>query len=529
VLQALVEREAGRPVRLWVITRGAQPTADPPTEVTAAMLWGLGRVVALEHPELWGGLVDLDPDGDDHEVPALVQEITKPDGEDQVAYRNQKRLVARLVSCSGWQPREDPVAFHPDASYLITGGRGALGLRVAIWMAERGARHLILTGRRPFPYDAAPPDDHHDATVLAVLRHLESRGVTVETPAADVADRQAMAALLRSNGRPPVRGVVHAAGVFRPQALRQVSLDDLEAVLKPKVEGTLVLHELTRNLDLDCFVLFSSAASVWGSALAGHYVAANHFLDVVAHARQALGLPALAVNWGWWTGSDMVPPEASRYFEAMGLQEIPADLGLAALEQLLSLGKAQRTVAPVDWRRFKPVFEAKRWRPFLDLIELPPMQGETASAEGLELIRQLGEAPAAARLELVVDYLQRKVGEVLGLSAADRMDPILGFFESGMDSITSVELKTRLEIGLGIVLPATAAFEYPNITALAGYLLDRVIRPGEDPGKPEEGSIEAAVQERQASRSDDEQGLEHLSEDELLHLLAEELKGGELR
>jgi NAD(P)-dependent dehydrogenase (short-subunit alcohol dehydrogenase family)/acyl carrier protein len=457
--------------------------------VEQAPLWGLGRVIALEHPEIWGGLVDL---GVDEPATSVAAELFAASDEDQVAYRGGVRHGLRLT------PTAPPIPAEPrlraDGSYLITGGRGALGVRIADWLVEHGARHLILTGR------AAVPQRQHWG---AELRRLEERGATVRLVSADVGDERAMAEVL--DVHPPVRGIVHAAGVFEPQALATMTPEELGRVLRPKVRGTAVLDRLTRGRDLDFFVLFSSAAAVWGSALAAHYVAANHFEDAVAHARRRAGEPALSVDWGWWAGSEMVPAEAQAYFAAIGLDVIPEQLGFAALERLLASDVVQQTVAPVDWRRFKPVFEAKRRRPLLDLIELPAddAAGTTASTDGLALLERLRRTPGAARREIAVQFLQTEVGVVLGRAATDLVDPQLGFFEAGMDSITAVELKGRLETTFGIVLPATAAFEYPNVVALAEYLVDAF-------------GLEDAVE-------DGDGPLENLSEQDLLTLLAREV------
>jgi acyl transferase domain-containing protein/acyl carrier protein len=529
--QALGERAAAVRPRVWLITRGAESVgrSNQPIAVQHAPLWGLGRVLALEHPEIWGGLIDLDPDAPDpaQEVEALVNEIVGPGDEDQVVYRDGRRHVARLVGASADGHDSQPLQLRGDASYLITGGRGALGLKVARWLAECGARHLILTGRQPLPDRSTWRSSAIEPAVsslLGALLQLEALGVSVHTPQADVADPDQMARLLRGSEHPwpPLRGVVHAAGIFYPRAIRELSLDDFRAVLRPKVDGTWILHELTRELELDFFVMFSSAAAVWGSALAAHYVAANHFQDMVAHERRRLGLPALAVNWGWWAGSEMVAAESQRYFEAIGLGMLSEPAGLAALERLISIGCTQRTVAPVDWGTFRPVFEAKRRRPLLSLLEAsaPAAKGE-ASAEALALINRLQAAAADQRQPLVVEYLQSRVAEVLGHSPSRRMDPRVGFFDAGMDSITSVDLKTRLESDLGIVLPATVAFEHPNLEALAGYLLESALSPS--PGAARAGAV-AELDVHTAVREPD--GLDDLSEDDLIEMLAVEVEAG---
>ncbi|HEX8051976.1 MAG TPA: beta-ketoacyl reductase, partial [Thermoleophilaceae bacterium] len=501
VVQALAAAEKPQP-QLWLATRGVQPAGGAAPAPLHAPLWGLGRVVALEHSELWGGMVDLDPAGMPGEAALLLDEILASDGEDQVAHRRGERYAARLVP--GALDAGRGVLLRPDASYLVAGGRGALGLKLAAWMADRGARHLILTGRGPVTREAA-----------AAVARLEERGVSVDCPRADVADPDAMAAVLDAV-EPPVRGVVHAAGVFEPRRAADMSRAEFEEVAAAKIEGTWVLHELTRATELDFFVMFSSAASVWGSALAGHYVAGNHFQDVAAHHRRGLGLPALAVNWGWWEGSDMVPEEAKAYFGALGLEVVPEDAGFDALERLLESKAVQRTIAPVDWRTFKAAFSARRRRPLLDLIEVPVEPGGAASAEGLELIRALEQAPARRRGELIVDFLQRLVGAALGLDRP--MDPQLGFFDAGMDSITAVEVKTRIESSLGVAIPATAAFEHPNIEALATYLLGDVL---------ELAAPEPVEEKPPEANGNGHAELDGLSEDELLDLLENQLAGAE--
>ena len=493
--------------RIWVVTRGTQPaspdqaTPDP----THAPVWGLARVAALEHPELWGGIIDLAAAADSTDASAVITELRGADLEDQIAYRNGTRLVVRLTPAALDRPAAR-LALRPDASYLITGGRGALGLQVAAWLAQHGARHLILTGRsQPGP-----------GARNAVAR-LESQGVRVEAAIADVGDAAAMASLLTASaaGRPPVRGVVHAAGVFAPRALLELSPEELDAVLAPKVRGTWLLHELTRELELDFLVMFSSGASVWGSAFAGHYAAANHFQDIVAHHRHQLGLPAVTVNWGWWDGSEMVSNEARAYFSALGLSEVPANLGLLALERLILAGQPQRTIAPIDWSRFAPAFSAKRPRRLLDLVQVGATQSVgAASAAGQERIDSWRHAAAENRHALVVEYLQAEIGGVLGRAASDPIDPERGFFESGMDSITTVELKTRLESALGIALPTTIAFERPNAAALADYLLTDALALTHD----------AADDSASPACEVSPDALAGLDENELLELLERELE-----
>ncbi|MDT0317188.1 type I polyketide synthase [Streptomyces millisiae] len=497
--------DAGAAPRVWVVTRGATGAEGSAVTPSQGPVWGLGRVVALERPELWGGLVDLDPAAENPaaDADAVVAELLRPGGpgdEDQIARRAGTRLVARLRRADRLPPAEGPT-ISGTASYLITGGRGALGLRVAEWLVGRGARHLVLTGRRPLAEDADDP-------VVAAVRRMREAGATVHTPDVDVADREAMAALFAPEAPwPPVRGVVHAAGTFNPCAAAELDWDRFRAMCRAKVDGTLVLDALTRDAELDFFVMFSSASAVWGSALAGHYAAANSFLDAMAHHRASRGLPGLAVDWGWWSGSDLVAGEHLDHFEAMGLHVLPDRVGFAALERLLGSDRRQLTVAPVDWARFRPVLEARRRRPLLE--RLGAASDPVTADEGL--LDALRAARGGARTRLLEERLRREVAAVLGLDAGHPgLDRDSGFSDAGMDSVMSVELKNRLDRVLGVVLPATAAFEHPTVAALSEYLLTLLALPTEEPPAGE-------IDEDPAAR------LDGLSEAELLELLDQEL------
>ncbi|MDT0308873.1 SDR family NAD(P)-dependent oxidoreductase [Streptomyces sp. DSM 44917] len=496
------------PPRVWVVTRGAMGIDGGPVATLHSPVWGLARVVALEQPEIWGGLVDLDPETNDPaaEAGAVVAEILAADEEDQVAYRAGARRVARLSRIERLAPAPSAPVTGTDG-YLITGGRGALGLRVAEWLVERGARHLVLTGRRPLPEDPADP-------VTAAVQRLRDAGATVHTPVVDVADPASMGALFEPGAEwPAIRGVVHAAGTFNPSSVAELDWDRFRDMTRAKVDGTLLLDALTgpdsdaAGDGLDFFVMFSSAAAVWGSALAGHYAAANGFLDTMAHHRASRGLPGVAIDWGWWGGSDLVDGEYLHQFEAMGLHVLPDPVGFAALERLLAAhDHRQVTVAPADWDRFRPVLEARRRRPLL--AELGTRR-EAAAAADEEVLRGLRVARGAARVRLMEDLLQREVAAVLGRDEEQRLNRDAGFADAGMDSLMSVELKKRVDRLLGTDLPATAAFEHPTIAALTDYLLTTVLALPQD----------AADQPAAPGET-----LDGLSEAELLDLLDQELE-----
>ncbi|HEX8969312.1 MAG TPA: SDR family NAD(P)-dependent oxidoreductase, partial [Chloroflexota bacterium] len=520
LVQALLAENATAPARIWLVTRGAEPAvANTPVAVSQSLVWGLARTVGLEHPELWGGVVDLDPASASlaDDAAALLSALEAGDDEDQVAIRSGQRMVARLVRAE--LPSAERFRWRADATYLITGGLGSLGLLLARWMVDNGARHLVLTSRRGLP-PASASNDPAAAAQIEAVDQLERLGARVTIASVDAADEQRMAALLtqlETDSAAPLRGVIHLAGVSELQPLRTLTLDAFQAVLRPKVSGAWVLHELTRHLDLDVFVLFSSAASVWGSRDAAHYVTGNHFLDSLAHHRRAIGLPAVAVNWGWWAGSAMVPPELQRYFAQLGLGVLTPEQGLHALGCVMNANVVQRTVADVDWHRFKPIYAAKRRRPFLDDIEARgPGLIAADSAESGALVRELSELPPAARWQRLTSHMQAEVCRVMGIDPSDPPPLSQGFFNLGMDSLMSVDLTSRLEVTLGQSLPSTLAFECPTIESLCRYLAANILDVPLDQPSTSDG---LAVLEP-APVSDE---FDHLSEEDLVDLLVAEL------
>ncbi|MDH3602772.1 MAG: SDR family NAD(P)-dependent oxidoreductase, partial [Candidatus Tectomicrobia bacterium] len=285
LVHALVNQT--RPASLWLVTRGAVgcPGHQVPG-VAQSPLWGLGKVIALEHPELHCRQIDLDPNAVDAEVEVLGAEIVSKTPEDHIAFRHQVRLAPRLVP---FRPQRAPAtpSLREDDAYLIVGGTRGLGLLVARWMVSKGARHLVLMSRS-------------GAADTATIAALEHAGAQVVVTQADVSEAEEVSQVLAHIDR-PLRGIIHAAGVLDDGILQQQTLERFARVMAPKVRGAWHLHTLTKDMSLDFFVLFSSTASLLGSGGQANYAAANAFLDVLAHYRRAHGLPGVAINWGGWS------------------------------------------------------------------------------------------------------------------------------------------------------------------------------------------------------------------------------------
>ncbi|MGA2850722.1 MAG: SDR family NAD(P)-dependent oxidoreductase, partial [Terracidiphilus sp.] len=444
--------------RLWVATRGAQRVGGESmsSAIASAPVWGLGRTIALEHPDIWGGLVDFDPaDSAENQAGLLVDALMAVDSDDQIAFRGGIRHVARLKRCA--RPTQAVPRFEPHASYLVTGGLGGLGLIVARWMAEQGARRLILVGRsgieRPEQADA--------------VHRIERLGVSVRTVRADIADPETMAQLFDSIAaeEPPLKGVIHAAAALSWDSVREMSPGALHDVLRPKVLGTWLLHRHTLHLALDFFCLFSSAASLLGASGLAHYAAANEFLDALAKYRQGQGLPALAIEWGAWDEMRNASEKQRQESRSQGLLPMPASRALAALGSLLQSRESCIAVASINWRNLRAVFETRRKQPLFDGIEIPTVKTEASVSEP-----QWQRLPAQAREAWIANVVWEEICRVLRIDDGAPIEFDRGFFEMGMDSLVSVELKNRLEARMGRSVPAMLTFNFPTVRTLSSYL-----------------------------------------------------------
>ena len=459
LVQSIASLKGDAP-RLWVVTQGVQQLSPTETSAVArASLWGLGRVIALEHGERWGGLIDLECAAEPMPTAkALVAEILQQqsDHENQVAYWKGARYVARLIPSKAKAPSEKAPPIRSHATYLITGGLGGVGLLVAAWLGKQGAKHLILTGRRGISHKSQQ----------ASVNQLQAQGVTVQIAQIDVADesarRQLFAAVAASTT--PLKGIFHTAGVLDDGILLNQTWDRFANVLAAKVIGSWLLHQLSKDLDLDMMVFFSSITSLIGNPGQGNYAAANAFLDGLARYRQQQGLPGLSINWGAWADVGMaVRTSQTKVGERAWIRP---QVGMQALAQLLAHA-GQIAVAPFDWTEI--TWRYGRPQPFLANFATPP---PTTTATPT-LVDELTALPAPRRLEHLATYVQQTVGHILAMT--NLPDKTTGFADLGMDSLMAMELKRRLERGLGVTLPTTLAFEYPTVDALTGYLLQEVL------------------------------------------------------
>ena len=465
VVQALAGSVAPSFLGLSIVTRGAQPIGSGPAIAQAAVL-GLGLGIATEHPELRCRRIDLDPAAPAGEAGVLWAELNATDGEDQIAWRGQVRRVARLTRMAPPQLPAAAFACRPDRCYLIAGGLGGLGLEVARWMVERGARHLVLLGR-------SPPS----AAATAALQSLRDQDCDVLVVQADVADAGQVRRVLDDIrcSPAPLHGVVHAAGQLHDAALLHQTPGSFAEVLAAKVAGAWNLHCLTEGDDLDCFALFSSTAGVLGSWGQANHAAANAFLDALAHHRRACGQPAVSIDWGPWS---QVGAAARRGVESRmaehGVGVLSPEHGIAALERCLIESPVQAAVVRIDWARLAEDLRHRQRPPLLaEQLGRVRDNGPNQPADRGELLRRLQALEPAAATPALVERIQREVVQVLRLGPQEHPDPHRGWFDLGMDSLVLMELYHWLQAELGDAcrLPSTIAFELPTISALARHIV----------------------------------------------------------
>ncbi|WP_102418906.1 type I polyketide synthase [Mycobacterium sp. 4858] len=455
--------------RLWLVTRGAQMTASSvaeagPVAIAQAPVWGMARTIDHEDPELRCTCVDLSFGGGQEEASletqALFQEVWADDREVEVALRGSRRYVARLARYDQAEPTE-ACAFKADASYLITGGLGALGLVVAKWMVDHGARHLVMMGRGGA---AGPAQESLDA--------LRAAGAEVIVAQADVAKAEQVAAALESIGEsmPPLRGVVHAAGIADDAILQCLDEQKLRKVMEPKVQGAWNLHALTSDAKLDFFVLFSSAASLLGLPGAANYAAANAFLDALAWHRRAEGRPALSVDWGPWAELGFFTrSELPSYFAQYGVEAMSAADNLQALSSLLTRSVTQALVLDIDWARWRPDTQP----PLLADLRVAPSDHTppdgAATGPGSGLSGKLRGATPQERQRLLTSYLCELAAGKLGL-AQSNLDTQAPLSSLGVDSLITLELRMQVERDLGVVVPVTLLLQGPSVAGIAEWL-----------------------------------------------------------
>jgi len=436
----------------------------------------LGEVAAQRPEFVRQMLLDLLQDFERGVLTPLPQRLYPLSrAEDAFRFMGQGQHVGKIVITQHRAPKP-----RADASYLVTGGLGGLGLACAEWLAREGARHLLLLGRRA-------PDD----AALACIARLREQGVSVQAARADVSDATQLGAVLQAMraGMPPLRGILHAAGAIDDAMLAELVLSRFDPVMAPKVRGTWNLHEQTLADPLDFFVMFSSGAGLLGAPGQANYAAANCFMDGFAAWRRAQGRPALSINWGSWSEVGMasgVGESHHRRWAAMGLQMIEPQHGVQMLQDLLYRAEAPQLAALPLVRSRLPAGLG----PFLaDLRVAAPSTTASTAAASVDMRRVLQATNAPARAAALSAFLADQIVKVLALGAGTRVDLQRSLMEMGLDSLMAMELRNRIQSSVGVRVAVGELLRGPSIAELAGIVLQEM---GLDTaaGAPEQIDIE---------------------------------------
>ncbi len=448
----------GSPAKLFVVTRNAQPISDADRANPAhAVLWGLGRTLALEHAEIWGGVIDLD-----ESMPAelvirhVLDEAAGTDGEDQVVYRSGVRHAPRLEGPT--VPPSSRATLDGDTSQLVIGASGNIGPHLIRQLADMGARTIVTVSRNP------------GTRLDELASSLESTGVNLVQIAADATDPAAMTVLFDRFGTdlPPLEGIYLAAFAGGPVLLSEMSDDDVAAMFRPKLDAAQLLHRLSLKKPVRQFVLFSSISGLIGSRWLAHYTATSAFLDTLAHARRLLGLPATVVAWGLWKSLADAQHNASQVSTESGLQPMADEVAIAALPLAMSPDAGVHSVVvAADWPLLAAAYRTRGSLRIVD--DLLPAQGEQTMPES-EFRKALRKCQPERRHDMLLDQVGALASRVMGLPATETLDPSTGFFQLGMDSLMSVTLQRALSETLGEFLPASVVFDYPTVYSLTDYL-----------------------------------------------------------
>ncbi|HET9875432.1 MAG TPA: type I polyketide synthase [Mycobacterium sp.] len=495
------QAEPAQPPRIFLLTRNAQPVSDGDrADPTHAVLWGLGRTLALEHPEIWGGIIDVDAS-----VPAalvakyVLAEALSGDGEDQVVYRAGIRRVPRLRP--GYPAAAAPTALdteqQQDSCHLVIGATGNIGPHLIRQLAAMGAATIVAVSRNP------------GSRLDELAAGLAGNGTTLVTVAADASDETAMSALFDRFGTdlPALGGIYLAAFGGGPATLHDMTDDDVTVMFRPKLDAVALLHKLSLPHPVRHFVLFTSISGLTGSRWLGHYAATTTFLDTFAYARRAAGLPATAVNWGLWKSLTDTQSDAERQVTLdSGLEPMPDEVAIQALPWVIGRDATVRsTIVAADWARLATAYRTRAALHIVDDLLSRDDNDDRPAPSATPFRTELCECEPARRRDLLAEHVTAQVVAAMGLASAHLLDPAAGFFQSGMDSLMSVTLQRSLSESLGEALPSAVVFDYPTVEALTGYLATIL---------PE--LVEVAEQE-----STDAYG--ELSDDELLQQLSERL------
>ena len=444
---------------LWLLTKNALfPDNINISGLFQSPFWGFAKSVPLEYPKFWCGIMDIGNQEPAVIINQITQEVLYNRTEDFVVLRNDQRNIFRLAKAP--EQNKKPFQLTETGSYLITGGLGYLGLKMAKWLALNGAGQLILSTRK-----------HPDLVIKSQeLLELEKMGANISIVQLDLGNAEQIQDLVNEVQKSDfkLKGVFHAAGISNYKLIEKLDNRLVDETLEPKIKGAWFLHESTQVADLDFFVCFSSITSIWGGKEQSHYAAANQFLDSLAYYRKNLGLPSLTVNLGPVFGGGMATENVD-VFKKIGVGEIHTESLFAILSKLIGGNSSQKMIAKVNWEKFQQIYQFHTTRPVFDEeVSIEKIETEFQKSDFL-LILEKTSMPD--RPYVLLHYVREVIGRILGYKKGEYPNVDQGLFDMGMDSISAVNIKEKLEKDLQVKLNQTVVFDYPSIQNLVDFFI----------------------------------------------------------
>ena len=464
-IRALKKLEKQIPI--WMVTQNAQAVSktDSINGWLSAVTWGLGRTIALELPELFAGLIDFS-NNENNQLNTLIDLITSALNGQQLAIRDDGNYLAELTEST---LHTGSLHIDAQADYIITGGLGGLGLTVAEWLVSQQPGRIWLLSRR-----------NPDSDTQARIEQFRSQCVDVICVQADITRQQDVDSVFNQIAQlgGDLKGIIHAAGVLRDARIDNLNADTFQHVLSAKVQGAWLLHEVSKQLQLDFFVLFSSAASVLGSMGQAPYAAANAAMDSFAHFRQALGLPSLTINWGAWAEIGMAAELDQIHRQRMqdnGIIPLKPHSALELMNRCIAGNSAQQILMTINWPQFTKTFSFAPTYSFWQSMKTEQLisSGVENSSKANTIAKQLAELSVEDAKVWCQSQIEQALKQVLCLDDNKAIDQYQGFFDMGLDSMTIVELREKLEQRIANSLPATVLFDYSNVSEVSQYLLEK--------------------------------------------------------
>ncbi len=479
LMQALKKNALVLPV--WIVTAQSQYIPDYNTAINLkqAPVWGFSKTLFLEHPELRGGLIDMDLET---KPSVILHKIAVSGTERSIALRQNKSYIEYIAP-------QEKVTIHkaaelrPDGAYIITGGLGGLGLKCANWILNKRGKHLVLISRKTIPQAHLWPtitEDNPDYNIIQQLLVLQDKGATVEVISLDIRDTTALNQLFEGLDKKkiPVRGIIHAAGVNWFSKVMNLDRNDFLETLKTKVSSSWALHQLSLTMDLDLFVLFSSVSALWGSVELSHYTAANHFMDMLSLYRWQRDLPSLSINWGPWAEVGMSAEEKeSDLLKKLGFNLMPSDAALAAMESELVLKAPLSLIANIDWNKFSTFIDFSLQPSLFSDVFTHTEEEQIFISGSIKLIQE--SSPEQAR-ELIESAVRIKLRNVMLIESFDKIEGDQRFNFLGMDSLMALHFVAELEQYFGCQLPSTLAYNYPTINAVSDHIFSLIYKVREN-------------------------------------------------